>query len=267
MNRKELKKSLIKFIILTNVIFWVFFLIIGLCIMLSVAKPIIVILQTIAAWSSTFAFIILFKNFYSEITLKQFIKKQFNIKLNFLALTIIVFIQLIIFLIVAFILNDFNASIFNKINTSTFSSFVCLFFFNLFSGPLGEELGWRAFFLNELQKKYTPIRSSLISGTTWALWHFPLWLTSGFEGIQLIKYIAAFMVAIVSTTVIMTVFYNINKNLIIVITIHQLFNFFINLINDNLINTIIYISIGYFTVAILLILINPKESLYKRRTS
>ena len=57
------------------------------------------------------------------------------------------------------------------------------------------------------------------------MWHLPIWLTTGFIGMDLIKYSFFFMLTIIATTIIMTVFYTINQNLIIPIIIHQLFNF------------------------------------------
>ena len=35
---------------------------------------------------------------------------------------------------------------------------------NFLAGPLGEELGWRGFAQIELQKKYSPLKASLIIG-------------------------------------------------------------------------------------------------------
>ena len=46
-------------------------------------------------------------------------------------------------------------------------------FILLFIG-LGEEPGWRGFALPELQKRYTPLRASLILAPVWAFWHLPL---------------------------------------------------------------------------------------------
>jgi uncharacterized protein len=48
-------------------------------------------------------------------------------------------------------------------------------------GPLGEEIGWRGFFLPELQKRYSPIVSSLIVGVVWYSWHLPLYHSDGWE--------------------------------------------------------------------------------------
>ena len=44
----------------------------------------------------------------------------------------------------------------------------------LYGGPLGEEAGWRGFALPRLQQRFDPLRSSLILGAIWGIWHFPL---------------------------------------------------------------------------------------------
>lgn len=139
--------------------------------------------------------------------------------------------------------------------------FIYLFLKNLFAGPLGEELGWRGFALNELQKKHSPIKSSIIIGFWWGLWHLSIWFTTGFTGINLIKYITFFMITIMSVSIIITVFYNLNKNLLVPIIIHQLFNFLIWIISWHLIELIKYYAILYLLVAIILVNMNPREVL------
>lgn len=42
---------------------------------------------------------------------------------------------------------------------------------------LAEEPGWRDFALPRLQAKFGPMKSALVLGPLWALWHFPLFLT------------------------------------------------------------------------------------------
>lgn len=54
-----------------------------------------------------------------------------------------------------------------------------LVFFTFWFGPLPEELGWRGFALDRLQRRTTALRASLILGTLWALWHLPLFYMPG----------------------------------------------------------------------------------------
>jgi hypothetical protein len=46
-------------------------------------------------------------------------------------------------------------------------------------GALGEELGWRGFVYERLEKLMTPFYSTLILGLLWSLWHLPLFLMDG----------------------------------------------------------------------------------------
>jgi len=48
----------------------------------------------------------------------------------------------------------------------------------LTTGPLGEEAGWRGFYLPRLLSKYGPLPASLILGLVWSLWHYPLYYGS-----------------------------------------------------------------------------------------
>lgn len=78
------------------------------------------------------------------------------------------------------------------------------------------------------------------------------------------------MIAIISVSIIITVFYNLNKNLLVPIMIHQLFNFLIGIISWDLIELIKYYAILYLLVAIILVnLIIKKEdrivNLYKQQ--
>lgn len=175
----------------------------------------------------------------------------------------VIMIQAFIFLMIMFFVSN-NSKADSIFTISSWGMLIYFFLKNLLSGPLGEELGWRGFALMELQKKHSPLKASIIIGFWWGVWHLPIWFTTGFMGIELIKYILFFMISIMSITIIMTAFYNLNQNLIIPIIIHQFFNFFIGIINGNLIDLIMYNAIFYLVVALLIIVINPKKVLYGR---
>jgi membrane protease YdiL (CAAX protease family) len=44
------------------------------------------------------------------------------------------------------------------------------------TGPVSEEIAWRAFALRRLQRRYSRPSSALIIGVYWAVWHIPMWL-------------------------------------------------------------------------------------------
>ncbi|MCZ8535299.1 CPBP family intramembrane glutamic endopeptidase [Psychrobacillus psychrodurans] len=262
---KKLKNPVTSFILLTNIIFLPLFILVGVTRMLEFPAWVFDVMLCISAWSSTFAFGVLFKRIYPGQSFIQFAKDRFRYKLKFSVILTVSMIQAFIFLVILFIVSNNSEadSIFTK---TSWGMLVYFFFKNLLSGPLGEEIGWRGFAQIELQKKHSPLKASIILGFWWGIWHLPIWFTTGYVGIDLIKYMLFFMISIQSTTIIMTVFYNLNQNLIVPIIIHQFFNFFIGIINGNLIDLIMYNALFYLVVAVLIIVINPKKVLYGKKT-
>lgn len=261
-SEKELKKPIASFIILTNIIFLPLFLLVGVTVILGLPTVVFDIALCIASWSSTFAFMILFKRIYPGKSFVAYVKDRFKNKLKFSIVAVVISIQVLISVAVIFIIASKNNGIIPSFTISSLGMFIYLFFKNLFAGPLGEELGWRGFAQNELQKKHSPLKASIIIGFWWGVWHLPIWFTTGFTGINLIKYIILFMIAVISISIIMTSFYNLNKNLLVPIMIHQLFNFLIGIISGDLIVLIKYYAILYLIAAIILIVINPRKALY-----
>lgn len=101
---------------------------------------------------------------------------------------------------------------------------------NIFSGPTGEELGWRGFALPRLLQKYRPVKANLFLGTLWGIWHLPLWLISGYSGFQLLLYILTSGFGIISLTFLMTwIYVKSSFSLVPVAIIHFCFNFALNL--------------------------------------
>ncbi|BCC06750.1 type II CAAX endopeptidase family protein [Bacillus cereus] len=215
----------------------------------------------ISSWSSTFAFVMLFKKIYPRQSVIQFVKDKFRAKLKLSVILTASMIQAFIFLLILFLISK-NSEVDSIFTVSSWGILIYFFVKNFLAGPLGEELGWRGFAQIELQKKYSPLKASIIIGFWWGMWHLPIWFTTGFVGMDLIKYILFFMISIISIKIVMTAFYNLNQNLIIPIIIHQFFNFFIGIINGNLINLIMYNAIFYLVVAVVMIVINPKRVLY-----
>jgi membrane protease YdiL (CAAX protease family) len=46
-------------------------------------------------------------------------------------------------------------------------------------GPIPEELGWRGYALDRLQRKWNALASSLVLGVIWAVWHLPIFFIRG----------------------------------------------------------------------------------------
>ncbi|MEN8788722.1 MAG: type II CAAX endopeptidase family protein [Flavobacteriaceae bacterium] len=66
---------------------------------------------------------------------------------------------------------------------------------------LGEEIGWRGFFIYELRKVFSFTGVSLFSGIVWAAWHWPLIV---YYGSNIAMEMAVFFVVIISMSFMMT---------------------------------------------------------------
>ena len=182
-NEQNLKSPVASFILLTNIIFILLFLLTGMTLMLGLPTIIFDIMLCIASWSSTFAFLILFKRLHLGQDLPTYIKSKLSNKINWKIVGLIIFIQTIIFIGVTYRVgsrNNIEGAVFT---VSSIKMLVYFFFKNLLAGPLGEELGWRGFAQQELQKKYSPLKAAMIISFWWGIWHTPIWFTTGFIGL------------------------------------------------------------------------------------
>ena len=92
--------------------------------------------------------------------------------------------------------------------------------YNLFGGPLFEEFGWRGFLQSRLQRKLPTWIAAVLTGTLWATWHLPLFLTV-WGGVSF----PLFLFILVSLSVIMAFAFNASGEVIIVaILMHSAFN-------------------------------------------
>jgi membrane protease YdiL (CAAX protease family) len=106
-------------------------------------------------------------------------------------------------------------------------------FFNIFSGPVSEELGWRGFALPRLQQKFNALVSSLILGTMWALWHLPLFFIPGSDQSQI--FFPIYLVLNIAFATYMTWLYNNTKgSVLIAILAHFCINISMATIVDRL---------------------------------
>jgi len=95
--------------------------------------------------------------------------------------------------------------------------------FNLFSGPLAEEAGWRGFALPHLQSRYNALTSSLILGIIWCFWHLPLFFLPGASQ-QAIPF-PIYLLLVVTLGIYFTWLYNNTRgSLIITVLAHFSFN-------------------------------------------
>ena len=92
---------------------------------------------------------------------------------------------------------------------------------------LGEEIGWRGFFIYELRKLFSFGGVSLISGLIWAIWHWPI-IFLVYEGSgNLLFHIVAFTIMIVAISVILAYYTFKSKSLWPAALFHSVHNIFI----------------------------------------
>jgi uncharacterized protein len=89
--------------------------------------------------------------------------------------------------------------------------------FQFFSGPLGEETGWRGFALPRLESRYNALVSSLILGVIWTFWHLPFFYLTGATQMGIPLPIYLFLV--LTITLYLTWLYNNTRGSLIITTL------------------------------------------------
>lgn len=252
------KKPVRTFIILTYIVFWIIFSITGILVFYNAPDIYQVIMKNVCAWTSTFVLLIFFKRFKKNINFLSFLKKQFT-KITFSDFFIPMILQIIIAFLAVIIVIIVNQDYIKSIEFISASSIFPLLLINITSGPMGEEIGWRGYALVELNKKFNLFISSILVGFLWGLWHFPLWLVSGYSGFNLLFYVFSFMIAIISFSVFISFFYNRKRNILVAVCIHFLFNVLMQFVvfNDNkYILLMFFVGLLYFLVSLVIVIKN-----------
>lgn len=89
-----------------------------------------------------------------------------------------------------------------------------ILFYSLFRGGLGEEIGLRGLIVPYLVERQSLIKTALIIGVFWALWHYPVWIPSG------IVNLVAGTLATIAWSFIFTLLFVKTKSLGLVILLH-----------------------------------------------
>ena len=136
---------------------------------------------------------------------------------------------------------------------------------HLFRGPLGEEAGWRGFALPRLQARYSALKSSLILGLVVVVWHVPTWFIQGLSGGKLLIFIASFVAALMSFTVVMTWLYNNTQgSLLLAVLMHLAFNVALTLSIVPLEVQMAILTGSYLTLALILTLVTGPDTLSRQ---
>ena len=95
----------------------------------------------------------------------------------------------------------------------------------IFAGALGEETGWRGYALPQLQRRFSPLASSLILSVVWFGWHLPqFWVIATYRDLAPAGYVGMFL-GLACGAVVLTWLYNRSGGSILLVAVwHGLYN-------------------------------------------
>jgi uncharacterized protein len=97
-----------------------------------------------------------------------------------------------------------------------------------FGAAIAEELGWRGYALDPLQRRYTALVASLIIGVAWAAWHLPLFLIDGSYqhglGIGTLSFWFYMLWTVLWSVLYTWVYNNTSRSILAMIMLHALVN-------------------------------------------
>ena len=95
----------------------------------------------------------------------------------------------------------------------------------IFAGALGEETGWRGYALPQLQRRFSPLASSLILAVLWFGWHLPQFLViATYRDFAPVQYVGMFL-GLACGAVVLTWLYNRSGGSILLVAVwHGLYN-------------------------------------------
>ena len=95
----------------------------------------------------------------------------------------------------------------------------------IFAGALGEETGWRGYALPQLQRRFSPLASSLILAALWFGWHLPqFWVIATYRDFAPAGYVGMFC-GLACGAVVLTWLYNRSGGSILLVAVwHGLYN-------------------------------------------
>ncbi len=103
---------------------------------------------------------------------------------------------------------------------------VISFYYVFLFGGGNEEVGWRGYALPHLLQKYSYLKSALILGFFWGLWHLPLHIIGFYPNSNVIIFIAQFSQAIAYSIIFMWYYYKSKGNLLGCVFLHTSINTF-----------------------------------------
>lgn len=219
-------KPLNLFLLLTFALFIIGFALVGLLISVGGPNHLVVLVQILMAWTPTAAYAIVHRKANPDKSLPRYVADLFATRIKLLPLLASILIPLVATIVVWLSYSLVaGQALFALVADLSGATILVMFVDSLIRGPLGEELGWRGYLQLELNKRFSVLKSSLIVGVIWGLWHLPLWFIAGYQGVDLLLYIVFFLVGLVAFSVIIGFVYGRGRNLLYAILLHQMLNF------------------------------------------
>lgn len=242
-------------------------MVLGICGTASIvfhASPLMMrVLSNICAWSPTIVLFVGFGYWCKGMSVAQFFQRVFAGKIKIGLLLGSALSTGLTFLIAAFIYSCVKQVPFASAFTMGTTPLVCNVLLSLFSGPTGEECGWRGYLRYEFVQKYGFLKGNLLVGLVWTFWHGILWAVDSdyTSGMQVIIYIFSNIVVITAMHMIMAVIMEKEDNLLYAIVIHFFFNLPYCFLNADILFYIIIMPM-YALVAGILCYVRQKRVLY-----
>jgi membrane protease YdiL (CAAX protease family) len=260
MDKRSESRNLRLFFILAYAIFWVLLGLTGLLVSLKVPALAVDIMKNVCAWSPTFAVLILWRRLWPGVGLREWLRTNFRAGFRARGLVLALSVQVAILALVVLSWAAATGMALSSLRFLAWSALPGAILVTLTSGPTGEEAGWRAYAYQALRKGHGVAGSAIILGLLWGFWHLPLWLLSGYAGVQLLEYVAAFLVAIVATSVFIAVCYERGRNLLVPMAIHFAFNFLLRLVVIDSLALLAWSALYYAILALGLLLYVRKRT-------
>lgn len=244
------KKQNTLYVTYTYIFFWLFFLLTGSTLLWLGEGMIFMIMMSLCSWTPTIAFFVLFKKLYPNSSIRYFYKNAFKKRINWKMILVTVAVQLFISIAsVSIVIFTKGVSLYNLLDLSP-QTIIMGVLLTFIQGATGEETGWRGFLQPSVERNFCVIKASLIVGIIWGFWHTPLWLTSGYSGMQLLQYIFVFLVSIISLSIVIGICYNRSKNLFVPICIHFIFNFISTIFTGSALDIFTCFAVLYTLMAV-----------------
>jgi membrane protease YdiL (CAAX protease family) len=146
--------------------------------------------------------------------------------------------------------------------------FLLFAIFILIFGPIPEELAWRGYILDLLQKKYPWLIANLILGFFWMVWHLPLfWIPGSYQnslGILTPGFWFFFAVLIPQTIIIGWIYNSTHRSTLAAILVHFMINFMGELVDFALSGEILLVLYWWLLALLVIVLHINKERAHIR---